>query len=228
MKKIFIILMVVLASCHTEYKECKFTHSDIETAIYNDILIQIVEQYSYNAYLGKAIEKFRNEFMDEAISLEKYRFESMKLQNKLFGDSINFCTIYIRDTCKESFRKKHYFGIKGYKSVIDTIVSKVSGNIDVVDDTLRQLQENLNFEKFHACTFNIKSFSKVKREELKAGLGVICFSKLFLNKNKDAGLLIYENIDEGSEYKWRTAFLIYYKKKGVHWKIIDTFKLGIS
>lgn len=233
MKATFLILIIGFVSCKTQYKECECNHSDIETAIYNEILIQIVEQHSYNAYLGKTAYETNDESLDEATNIEKQKIENMKLQNKLFGDSTNFRTVYIADTCKSSdalelLKKKYYFGIRGY-SFVDTTISKVFDDKKVVEDTLSQLQENLQIEQFHACTFKIMPLSKAKKKDVYSGIGVIYFSKLFLNKTKDAGLMIYEDESvRNDKDRWGKQRLIYYKKIDQHWKIINIMILGIS
>lgn len=88
MKATFLILIIGLVSCKTKYKECECNHSDIETAIYNEILIQIVEQHSYNAYLGKTAYETNDESLDEATNIEKHKIETnLQEMTKIDGEN---------------------------------------------------------------------------------------------------------------------------------------------
>ena len=74
MKKIILLLIILFVSCKEEHKHINFQQSSNEIALYSDVLIDLVENYYYNRYLGKRGEILMNEFykdMNDTIKLNK-------------------------------------------------------------------------------------------------------------------------------------------------------------
>ncbi len=99
MKKLLPSLIFLFISCKEEMKKSYFQQSDIEIALYNDVLIDLVENYYYNRYLGKEGEILMNTFyatnMKDTVSLNKNK---IKIHNSLVGDTSRFETVYLVDT----------------------------------------------------------------------------------------------------------------------------------
>jgi hypothetical protein len=219
MKKYFFIIVMALSSCKSEYKQCNFQDTDTETTIYNEILIDIVENYLQNKYLGKSDKKVRDEFYDEKITVEEYKQEIIKLQNELFGDSTRYRTVYLMDTIKRE--RPNYFGLKETLED-DTAINRIAPDRKVMLESVNRLQQNYQISKFHACTFKVKLLSELKGKD--TDMGVFTLSKLFLNKNGDEGLIAF-NFSDGS---WGEECFYQIKKINNRWKVVKGHILGIS
>lgn len=220
MKKWIFILAVTLVSCKSEYKQCDFENSDSETTIYNEVLIQIIENRLYDMYLGKSSAKLRDELYDNKITQEEYDQKIIKLQNKLFGDSTRYRTIYLMDTIRRE--RPNYFGMQNYFED-DTTISKIAPDRKVMLDSVNRIHQNYQIAKFHACTFKVKLLSELKGKS--TDMGVIILSKLFLNKNKDEGLISFHY---RADSHWGNECFFQLKKINNRWKIVHFDFLGIS
>lgn len=94
------IIIIFTASCNNKYKQCEFVQSDKQMAIYNDVLIEIVEHHTSGRYLGKDIDLLNDRIFNNQIDSTGYEQDLISLQNKLYGNTEKFRSIYIVDTAK--------------------------------------------------------------------------------------------------------------------------------
>jgi hypothetical protein len=190
----FIILAVILFnSCHHDYKLCDCNSNDYQVKIYNDILNELVEHHFYNMYLGKDWELIDNEYDSHPSDTSKIRKEIIQLQNKMFNDTARFCNIYLDTVFMQPFKQwTQYQNDTGWftKNTKDLIFS-FSTDVQSVIDSLNSMQLRLDASDFHLCTSKVLSIGDSNNQQGKCGIGIISFSKLFLDKNNNNGLLYY-------------------------------------
>jgi hypothetical protein len=84
----FLITIIIISCGGYEYKQCNFESDDRQLKIYNDILIELVEQRFFDRYLGyegeKLYEKYWYNEQPDTIRLHE---EIVKLQNKIYEDT---------------------------------------------------------------------------------------------------------------------------------------------
>lgn len=156
--------------------------------VYNDILNELVKNHFYNLYLGPDFEQIEQKFHFKRDSPE-YKREVEKLRMSVDSDTSKQSGICIRN--KFSSVRLSQLSIDNFNDSIDNpgdprnIIKIVSTDYKHVYDSLTTPQE------FSADYFQTRSF-KVNTKPCK--IGIICFSKVFFNKQGDKGLLYYEFI----------------------------------
>lgn len=228
----FLAIILIAISCTKKYKQCEFVQSDKQMAIYNDVLIEIVEHHTSGRYLGKDIDLLNDRIFNNQIDSTGYEQDLISLQNKLYGNTDKFHSIYIVDTFNEKVNKLfglhniQKFKMEKYINVdTDTTYNKISNNPQMLFDSINVIQYNLNPKQFHTCTFNVKSINDFDESDFNKEIGVLLFTKVFLNKSMDEGVFYYifkcgNQCAKGS--------LCYVKKVGNHWKIVNNKILWVS
>lgn len=192
---LIILTILTLYSCHYkyEYKICDFNTSDQQLKIYNGILNELIEHRFLNRFLGKDIEQLEMEYASDNPDITKISRKTIQLQNQLFGDTARFCIIFLDTIFKPYYPSWTYlqkdtgqFALKFKK-----LISSFSSNGQAVMDSLNSMQDRYLPDDFHLCTAKILSLREIKNQEGECGIGVVSFSKLFLNQSKTKGLLYY-------------------------------------
>src|SRR5258706_10228819 len=228
MKNIPLLLIISsVISCHQpEYKVCKFESSDSQLKIYNDILNELVEKRFYNGYLGKVSSGLDKEFGDSTNpDTAALRKEIILLQNKIFNDTSKFETICYRPTLT-SGPWTHFYSTNQYDAAKEWIelrdlMSTFSVNWKAVADTLAVAQEKYSPQDFQLCTSKIIPY----RERKDCGIGIVSFSKLFMNDTGTKGLLYYEFMCGG---KCGMGEIILVERIADRWTVRKVNQLWIS
>ena len=192
---LIILTILILNSCHYdyEYKICESNTSDLQLKIYNDILNELIEHKFQNRFLGKDIERLRMEYASDNPDTAKIRKKTIQLQNQLFGDTARFCIIFLDTVFKPYFPPWTYLqkdtGLSASK--MKKLITSFSSKEQEVIDSLNTMQDRYLPNDFHLCTSKILSLRELKNQEGECGIGIVSFSKLFLNKSKTKGLLYY-------------------------------------
>ena len=227
MKKIIPILIFLFTSCKEEFKKSDFQQSDIEIALYNDVLIDLVENYYYNRYLGKEGEILTKEFysnMEDTLKLNKNK---VKIHNSLFGDTLRFETIYLKDTIiGENYRRSNFSNYKfGESDFLSRILKQSNIKKSALIGEINQTQLNFKAILFRANTFKIKSITELGGNDSNSSIGIIIFSKIyFFNKNNEGVL----SCDFNCGGLCGKGYIIHVKKINNRWKIIETDMTWIS
>lgn len=190
----FVLVITIISSCKPEYKKCEFQTNDDFLKAYNDILNEIIIKHSYNIYLGKDEEKIFERYANNMADSENIEKDVIKLQNKLFGDTSRFCTMYLDTALRPAFNPWSYFqkDTNSYRIKIRNLISTFSENGQAIIDSLNSIQRKYFPQDFKLCTANIKSLSELETDTTKCYIGKVAFSKLILNNTKSKGLLYYE------------------------------------
>jgi hypothetical protein len=229
---IILIFSIIISSCKNTYKECEFTESDMLKALYNDVLIDIVEHHSFHRYLGKEVDILNDRVFKNQIDSTDYVQQLISLQNELHGETEKFHTIYIVDTLNEKVDKLFglhniwKFKMENYVNIeTDTIYKKISSSPKLLFDSINYIHHNFKIDQFHTCTFNVKSINSFNTNDFNNEIGILLFSKVSLNKNMNEGVFYYifrcgDQCAKGS--------LCHIKKIGNHWQIVRDRVLWVS
>jgi hypothetical protein len=185
------MIIMILSSCNYNYKVCNCNSADEEVKIYNDILTELVENHFYNRYLGKDEEEIFNEYIADKPDTAKIKKREIQLQNKLFNDTARFCNIYLDTIYRPYFNKWTYYqnDTSRYARETKDLISSFSTDGQSVIDSLNNMKLGLKPNDFQLCTSKVLSIKDLQTQKEKCYIGVVSFSRLFLNKTKTKGLL---------------------------------------
>ncbi len=192
-----VLCLVILCACNKTFKICEFEATDEALKIYNDVLTELIEHHFYNRYLGEEEEKLAEKYVygHNNPDTASFRRGIIGLQNKVFNDTSRFSTICLRneliygpwtyylsnDPSKKSDTTKLSLELK-------TLLTDFSKNWKEVADTLSSPQKLYSSSEFHLCTSKLVPFNNFKE----CDIGVVSFSKIFLDNSNRKGLLYYE------------------------------------
>lgn len=225
---LFVILTIlILSSCRYDYKLCDCNTANEQVKIYNHILNELVEHHFYNRYLGKDEKKIFNEYTSDNPDTAKIRREVIQLQNKLFNDTARFCNIYLDTVYRPYFNQWTYYqnDTGQYSRETKDLINTFSNEGQSVIDSLNSMQLSLEPSDFHLCTSKVLSVRDLKRQKGKCAVGIVSFSKVFLDKAKTKGLL-YCNFRCG-ELCGKGELLVI-EKINNRWTITETIGTWIS
>lgn len=227
MKKVILhfVIIVFSLSCKQDYKKCEFKHSNIEMAVYNDILIELTEHHFYYRFLGKEGEAIMAKNYNPSIDSLQLANHIMEVQNKLFGDTLRFRTIYLYDTLNRHFDFNNYKISSNITIQLDKFSKEFSTNKAHLLEIINQPKLNYNAESFHSCTFKVKSIRDFKVKDLDTEIGIISFSKIVFNHNKNEAILICNYYGGGLSGK---GYFLHVKNITNYWKIVDYHKTWTS
>ena len=196
MKRLFYFMLFVslFTSCKPQYKRCEFQTNDSFLKVYNDILKEIITKRAYNIYLGEDEEKIFKRYAKNIGDSNNIDIDVIKLHNKLFGDSLRFCTIYLDTLLRPTFRQWSYLkqDTNIFSRAIVNLISEFPKDGQDNIDSLNSIQTKYSSTDFQVCIAKIKSVRELSTDTPKCYIGKISFSKLILNQAKDKGLLCYE------------------------------------
>lgn len=220
-------------------KECVYQTDNPRLRIYNDILIELVENHFYNLYLGEELVdsvwhgsrlyelQDSTDFYTELgriYSFYSQRQKSIFHQPEKWGtfcldtalqDTFVFKDILGQDTLNADERMRAYFGIDAQEWQSSFI------------DSFQTAQTEFQYDDFQTCTFGMAPIT-VNPSRFIFGTGIIGyiqFSKVVLSKNQTMGWLYYAFYCGG---KCGMGDLLTVEKVKGRWKIKKTTHLWIS
>lgn len=226
----YILILIVLNACSTpEYKICEFETKDFELKLYHDILTELIEQHFHNGYLrqvaGELADKYPNPTLDFADTAEFNR-DVILLQNKLFNDTSKFETICYHQSLQVRPWEHYYSALSKsdttkYIRELNALLKSFSPNWESVADTLTKPQTKYTGDSFKLCTSKVTSCEHYHDSDI----GVISFSRVYMNNDKTKGLLYYEFMCGGKCGKGEIILVQYINER---WTIKNVIQLWIS
>jgi hypothetical protein len=214
---------------------CEFETQDLELKLYHNILTELIEQHFHNGYLrqvaGELADKYPNPTLDFADTAEFCR-DVILLQNKLFNDTSKFETIYYCPSLSMGPWKYIYSDTTDFYTLIKadttkymrelkTVLTSFSSNWESVADTLAKPQTKYTSESFKLCTSKVAACEHYSE----SNIGVISFSRVFMNSDQTKGLLYYEFMCGGKCGKGEIILVQYINER---WTIKNVIQLWIS
>lgn len=235
---LFVFAIGIILSCQSKYEQCDVTQRNEQAALYNDILIQIVEKHLYHRYLGNDFTNLSEKIDRNEIDSTEYNKQLIELHNNLYKNTEKHLSIYLVDTlCTKvdtlfGLHQQNYLGdvVKNYDSVLNLNFLKKNGISlqELSNSDIRYVQSGIKATQLQACSFKVKSVMDLQTNDIYGQIGVILLSKVCLNKQKRAGLIRADLICNGYFSIVSTGLLYYIEKEEGHWKIVDFLILGMS
>ncbi|MEZ5013970.1 MAG: hypothetical protein R2794_06730 [Chitinophagales bacterium] len=177
--------------------------------------------------MGEDAEMIYDAYAYDAPDTAKMRKQVIRLQNKLFNDTTRFCNVYLDTIFKPHFKQWSYYqdDTGSFAREMKDLVSAFSDNGQSVIDSLNGMQSRLEPSDFKLCTARILSVRDLESQKGKCGIGVVSFSKVFLDSTKSKGLL-YCNFRCGGLCGFGHILIIERVKD--RWTITKTIETWIS
>lgn len=187
-------LLLGLASCIHEYKYCNCGSTDERLRAYNDVINELVERRFYNFYLGKDEERVFKAYVAKPADTAKLRAEIIGLQNEIYGDTSRFCTLYLDTILRPGFENLKYYETDTgeYSTQFTNIISLISNNKQAIIDSLNERQTKYSSANFSLCSSKMVAIGDAYKKSSNCIIGKISLSKLFLNEERNKGVLYYE------------------------------------
>ncbi|WP_201981194.1 hypothetical protein [Hymenobacter rubidus] len=254
MKPLFLLLLLLTMCAKPQppsFRECPCTHTDPKKRLYNQVLTELIEQRFYSSYLPDSA----NEQIREAIQLqfpqgsdfklgteEFRRYETVRKeleavqQNRLFGDSARFKTIYLDTDLRRGI---HPFTLPPASQAtespdafsqlnirINLLFSQVvrSDTADAIHQ-LNALQSDILPTDFQLCTAKIISRPSTSKRRFNWERTTVRFSKIVFNATQTKALLRYD-MSCGSKCGFGEILLV--EKTNGNWHIKQAEELWIS
>ena len=205
--------------CTQAEKQNIVVQENLKLQIYNDLLIEVVENYMYLLYLGEDSDNILFKTKDSSMK-EKKRIKS---HNKLFNEKERQKTVYLCDNpIKTAFMNtslidSNFFNIPSMRNL--KVFSKV------IYDSLNSEQTSLKAKDFKSETFLVKSILDYSDKDSKSQIGIVKFSKIFYYKNKNEAIVYCQFSCGGLCGK---GLILKIRKQGYHWKVIENYTTWVS
>lgn len=225
---------LVFSSCKTEYKKCSLKTNDVYLAAYNDILNEIIVRGTFNRYLGENEERVFKMYREVyengsecSNKMKKVDDEVIRLHNKMFGDTSQFCSIRLANKLKFSLSSLNYNGADTNKLILRlrNLIAEFPVDKQPIFNALCSPQVKYGASDFKCCIAKIIDYKDLGNSTSKCYIGSISFSSLVLNREKNRGLLYYEFRCGGL---CGYGCLISIKKVGSFWTIYQSADTWVS
>lgn len=192
MKKssIIVILLIFLVSCDfIPNKEgnnitSKNNIQNLDSvAIYNSVLKILLKKNMYNRYLGENGHDLNLKLIKKEIDSASYLKKINELTNKIINNNSLKRSLFINDNT-----------FKNVSNKINTLKFPKEFRIDSVkaNQKLNKVH-GLSIKFFKSDLAYIKSISELNtKEDVRSNIGILTFSKLYINTKEDYGLLYFE------------------------------------
>ncbi|QHL88455.1 hypothetical protein GU926_13835 [Nibribacter ruber] len=186
-------------------KECTYQTSNPTLQLYNDVLIELVENNFYHLYLGESfvdsVSEIHNlyEPEDSTKTYEKlrkvYALYSQR-QRAIFKRPEKWCTLYLDTT----WNGKHHFEdmLRYYAKDSTERFFRRHFGFEAPDwkphylYTLQTQQTDFTAKDFSTCTFKVADIKDYRRDKNNCEVGRMQFSKVIYNKDQTKAWLYYE------------------------------------
>ncbi|TPE45352.1 hypothetical protein [Pontibacter mangrovi] len=237
------LFILSLASCREEsttYEGCEYETSDPQLQVYNDLLVELVENEFYYLYLGEKAEALKDELdkLNDPDSVAAFNASNptlQKLKQEVAKDTSGHKTIYISHKNHNKYVFEDFiaalWGRQGTDSPMRQMLRKYDADSSTVFLRLYDSQLKYSASDFQACTFKIGSLEgaeliwDLEPEQQQDAIGQVSFSEIQWNKQQNKGVLYYEFI---CGTKCGKGELIEFENVNGRWTITERTMLWIS
>lgn len=158
--------------------------------LYRDVLDQLVTKHFYKLYLGEqSVDYLDRKYSYPIEDTAGYNSEVRRLQQQLETDSAQRKSLYLNHILWMSpsivYQKFGQDSLEFWSS-LQQQVSSVSEDVHAVADSLNTPQVRYLAKDFNPTVFKLSATSEDSE------IGAVTFSKPFINKSGDRGVLYYE------------------------------------
>lgn len=209
------VLLITLGRCSTSQDQSAIIEKPVDQnkRLYNDILNELVTRHFYNLYLGEqAVEDLDLKYSIHATDTARYNSEIGKLRQRVEADTSQQKFICISNELRYGpYRLLRNFNADSVQffSWIKSITANLSNNFHAIADSVNTAQVRYKARDFRAPTF------KISRQFRNCEIGVVSFSKVFLDKLGEHGVLYYEFVCGAKCGKGEILIIEYIKDKWI-------------
>ncbi|SFG74764.1 hypothetical protein [Pontibacter chinhatensis] len=243
--KLLLVLFFILtlASCKEEsatYGVCKYETSNPQLQVYNDLLIELVENEFYYLYLGEKADVLKDELdkLNDPDSVAAFNAGNAKLQElkqEVAKDTSGLKTIYISHKNHHKYVFDEFiaalWGRQGADSPMRQMLRKYDADSSTTFLRLHDPQLKYSASDFQACTFKVGSLEgadliyELEPEQIQNAIGQVSLSEIQWNKQRNKGVLYYEFF---CSTKCGKGELIEFENVNGRWRISERTMLWIS
>lgn len=220
MKRILVILVLLTTLCCVkEEGKASFQTSDERLSVYNSILDELVTKHFYNLYLGTEFEKLEEKFHYKRDNPEYLR-ELDTLRRRVHSDTLMQSAICLRH--EFSAIKRTQLGSAPKDSAIiqaglRQMFAQVPLDYKAVHDSLATPQQKFLADDFKPSSYRVKT--------RRCSIGIISFSNIYFNKERNKGVLYYEFV---CGEKCGKGEVLWIEKQDGLWTIEKWIRMWIS
>ena len=221
MKRIFVIFVLLTTlCCFNEERKASFQTTDVRLSVYKSILDELVTKHFYNLYLGADFEKLEEKFHYKRDNPDYLR-ELDTLRRRVNSDTLMQSAICLRHEFSAINRTQ--LGSESPKDSasiqagLRQMFQQVPMDYKVVHDSLVTPQQKFLADDFKPSSYRVKTRH--------CSIGIISFSNIYFNKERNKGFLYYE-FDCG-EKCGKGEVLLIAKQDGL-WTIEKWIRMWIS
>jgi hypothetical protein len=205
MRRFFSSILVLCAACGSnDFRLCPTTHTNPTKQLYNDVVIELIEQRLSNAFLPREDRQVMWQHFATSDQLEPTRADSVwvraqkvHFQHQLFQDTARFQTFYLRTT---GAYKAHLANLPAQFTTLSTgpkVAVRLAALLTALTpqqpqaalDSLNTVQQHMQAQEFQLCTAKLVPLPAAQRFP-EAG-GTITLSSVVFNASQDQALLAY-------------------------------------
>lgn len=215
------------AACYPGYRPCPCAQPNVRKKIYNQALTGLVERYFYPAYLPTAtlpVMDFQPRLQDSTSHAVQWYHQQLAIaQNRLFGDTARFKTLYL-DTVGRRRKRLVDAAERAFWQKFIRPAGIAPQNIPAAIDSLTTLQSMMEPADFQTCTFRVRLSKPRQPVSASASIGRVYLSNLVLHPRHHVALLAYD-YHCGGNCGFSGALLL--REKDSNWHIERNEILGI-
>ncbi|GGF27295.1 hypothetical protein [Hymenobacter cavernae] len=205
MRQFLSVLLVLCSACgSSDFRPCPNTHIDLTKQLYNDVIIEIIEQRLHNAYLPKEDQQVIWQHFVTSDHLEPtaadsvwVRAQKVHFQQQLFQDTARFQTFYLRTMGAYKTQLANlptqFTTVQAGPKVLARLAALITAlapqQPQAALDSLNTVQQHMQAQEFQLCTAKLVPLQAAQRVH-EAG-GTITLSSVVFNAHQDQALLAY-------------------------------------
>ncbi|OWP64897.1 hypothetical protein CDA63_00635 [Hymenobacter amundsenii] len=184
-----------------KFRLCPNMHTDLTKRLYNDIVTELIEQRFYNAYLPEEDQKVFNKHYLEvdhsvatAADRKWHQQQSVRFQNKLFGDTTQFQTFYLnispaKDLLDLADLPDQFTKLRPQSAVATLITELAPSMPQAALDSLNHVQSLMLPSEFQLCTARLVPTIGTRQRDNETK--TLTLSKVVFSSARDQAILTF-------------------------------------
>ncbi|WP_092738562.1 LPS-assembly lipoprotein LptE [Hymenobacter psychrophilus] len=204
MRLVLYLLLFICAGCTpaATFRLCPNLHTDPTKRLYNDIVTELIEQRFYNVYLPEKDQKvFQKHYLEvdhlvaNVADAEWHEWQSAHFQNKLFGDTSHFQTLYLNtspaNNSLDLAELPDQFTALSPQSAIVALINRLATNrSQAALDSLNRVQSRMRPSEFQLCTARLQP-ADTEQQRQAQGVGTLTLSRVVFSDDQEQAILSF-------------------------------------
>ncbi|MBO3272228.1 hypothetical protein [Hymenobacter defluvii] len=205
MRPFFCVLLVFCSACGSnDFRLCPTTHTDPTKQLYNDVVIELIEQRLHDAFLPREDRQVIWQHFATIDHLEPtatdslwYQAQKVHFQHQLYQDTARFQTFYLRTT--DAYKTQladlptQFTSLQAGPKVLARLAALITAlapqSPQAALDSLNTIQRHMQAQEFQLCT--AKLLPSPAAQQAHEAAGTVTLSSIVFNAHQDQALLAY-------------------------------------